>query len=1005
MRVLATDAPAARDAAGRALALVGAVTAPGPQDSGPLAAVRREAMAQAATARLVRARADSRTGRHDDGAGGARGRTRRASGRRAAARRPAAQRGRRARPRRRRWRATSSYRPRPRASGSAPTPAAVLQRVHARAAGRWTARCARACATTPTSLLGRDDDIRRAARAGRPSARVVSIVGPGGLGKTRLAHVLGRDGRRSRWCTSSSWSASPSPDDVVGEVGSALGRPRLGQRSPDPHPGAARRRARPDRAAARPGADACWCSTTASTSSTRSPTWSPSWWRPRRDLRVVTTTRAPLAIAAERVYPLGRARPGRRAPSCSASARTAARPGVHLDRTEVVRRRGRRLDGLPLAIELAAAKVRAMSVERHRPAPRRPVRAAARRRPQRPRPAPDAARGHRLVVEPARRAASGGRCAGCRSSTTASRSTRGRRRCSATDALDVVQRARRPVAAERHARATAAALPDARDRPRVRPAAARRRRRGRRRPARAHAGVGGGLRAPARPGPVRAAPVRRRSTRSRAEETNLADVLRAGARRAATPARVVRLLATLGSFWTIRGEHARVLALAGAIADAVAGWTPPPELVDVTRAALVVTLINTMVAVDGERTEPLRELLRAARARATSRGSPAMVTRDAAPTTAADGDAFAARLERRRRDPDRARGARSRCQWPSHVLRERRRRRRGAVDAAERGARAGRAATTGRGSAAMLHTQLGQLTMQLGDAGTAERARAARRCRCCERLGAPTTRSSCARCSRSARSPPERARAEAELSELDGIERRRRDVRRDRLVLRLGAGRARAGPRRDRRRAARLPPGASRSARAAPSRGAGDRPGAVGALRRSPRRSTAHAHHARPTRTTPDGERLFAALPRAGLRPCSTAANPFIDYPVAGLALFALGAWGLLREAMPAGDAVALLVARRAVRLQPDRARRWRGSGSRRTAEERAPGADRGDPGRVRRPPRRPSCSTRRAALVEQLSGRGDRPSDPSACSCAPTAARRPRRPRRTPSSAQPTWR
>ena len=37
-------------------------------------------------------------------------------------------------------------------------------------------------------------------------------------------------------------------------------------------------------------------------------------------------------------------------------------------------------------------------------------------------------------------------------------------------------------------------------------------------------------------------------------------------------------------------------------------------------------------------------------------------------------------------------------------------------------------------------------------------------------------------------------------------------------------------------------------------------------------------------------------------------ANPHLDYPVAGLALFALGTWGLLRDAAPAGDAVELLV-------------------------------------------------------------------------------------------------
>jgi hypothetical protein len=36
--------------------------------------------------------------------------------------------------------------------------------------------------------------------------------------------------------------------------------------------------------------------------------------------------------------------------------------------------------------------------------------------------------------------------------------------------------------------------------------------------------------------------------------------------------------------------------------------------------------------------------------------------------------------------------------------------------------------------------------------------------------------------------------------------------------------------------------------------------------------------------------------------------NPYVDLPVAGTVLFAVGAWGLLRSALPAADAVRLLV-------------------------------------------------------------------------------------------------
>ena len=42
----------------------------------------------------------------------------------------------------------------------------------------------------------------------------------------------------------------------------------------------------------------------------------------------------------------------------------------------------------------------------------------------------------------------------------------------------------------------------------------------------------------------------------------------------ATAARSSQLLAALGMFWTIRGEHARLIALIGAVADAVRDWLP-----------------------------------------------------------------------------------------------------------------------------------------------------------------------------------------------------------------------------------------------------------------------------------------------------------------------------------------------------------------------------------------------------------------------------------------------
>nr|WP_246023666.1 BTAD domain-containing putative transcriptional regulator [Nocardia yunnanensis] len=82
-------------------------------------------------------------------------------------------------------------------------------------------------------------------------------------------------------------------------------------------------------------------------------------------LTVLTTSRAPLEITAETVYPLPPLTidaAGSPATDLFEARARAVRPSVRLD-PEVVARLCRTLDGLPLAIELAAARVRTMSVE------------------------------------------------------------------------------------------------------------------------------------------------------------------------------------------------------------------------------------------------------------------------------------------------------------------------------------------------------------------------------------------------------------------------------------------------------------------------------------------------------------------------------------------------------------------------------------------------------------------------------------------------------------------
>ena len=89
-----------------------------------------------------------------------------------------------------------------------------------------------------------------------------------------------------------------------------------------------------------------------------------------------------------------------------------------------------------------------------------------------------------------------------------------------------------------------------------------------------------------------------------AEETNLADELR-GAIADGDRDSLVQLLAALGLFWTMRGEHLRLVVLARAVAEAVRGWLPPPDLANAARAAVAITLNNSMMIGGGEADGPM----------------------------------------------------------------------------------------------------------------------------------------------------------------------------------------------------------------------------------------------------------------------------------------------------------------------------------------------------------------------------------------------------------------
>lgn len=208
-----------------------------------------------------------------------------------------------------------------------------------------------------TSLVGRDDALRRL-KALVHESRVTSILGPGGLGKTRLAHLLGREAEQPV-VHFVELAGVASPKDVVAEVGSVLGvRDSLtGRRMLSPEQRAdirARIAQHLDQAPTLLILDNCEHVVEAVAELVAPLVATTS------RVRVLTTTRAPLAIAAERVFALEQLDLDASVDLFCQRAE-AARPGVRLD-PDGVARVVRRLDGLRLAIELAAAKVRAMSV-------------------------------------------------------------------------------------------------------------------------------------------------------------------------------------------------------------------------------------------------------------------------------------------------------------------------------------------------------------------------------------------------------------------------------------------------------------------------------------------------------------------------------------------------------------------------------------------------------------------------------------------------------------------
>ncbi|HEY0214910.1 MAG TPA: BTAD domain-containing putative transcriptional regulator [Cellulomonas sp.] len=218
----------------------------------------------------------------------------------------------------------------------------------------------------PNELIGRDTDLA-AVESLLGTAPVVTVLGTGGLGKTRLVQEVAR---RSVGRYPAVYVTELSAVREPGDVGPALAE-ALRANEATARRGVVEARTRIlrdrvlDRLAEQPTLlvlDNC------EHVLDEVGAWVADLVGSMPDVQVLATSRAPLGVAGERVHPLeplpARDEDGSVGPAARLfiERATAVRPSVSLPQ-DVVVRLCTRLDGLPLAIELAAARTRSITVE------------------------------------------------------------------------------------------------------------------------------------------------------------------------------------------------------------------------------------------------------------------------------------------------------------------------------------------------------------------------------------------------------------------------------------------------------------------------------------------------------------------------------------------------------------------------------------------------------------------------------------------------------------------
>ncbi|GLX52219.1 hypothetical protein Shyhy01_51690 [Streptomyces hygroscopicus subsp. hygroscopicus] len=195
-----------------------------------------------------------------------------------------------------------------------------------------------------TGFVGRTAEAAGLAAALR-SARLVTVTGAGGVGKSRLAARVAADGE-----TAHGWvelATAHDPEFVEYEVAEALGLTDHTTRAP--------RETVPEQLAGRPvllvldGFEHLVDATAELVS---------ELLRKLPELRVLAVGRRPLGLAGERLFPLA---PLGADEAVELFTDRAREQGVPVSDGPEVRELCRRLDGIPLALELAAGRLRALS--------------------------------------------------------------------------------------------------------------------------------------------------------------------------------------------------------------------------------------------------------------------------------------------------------------------------------------------------------------------------------------------------------------------------------------------------------------------------------------------------------------------------------------------------------------------------------------------------------------------------------------------------------------------